>query len=188
MSATEHLRIAIDMMTVMFVVEASTDVESEAEARQTVEIAIDALRHPDKPRLEGEFILGEVTRQFVSSLYISTSQPLTNRYWRFWVRAQAIADPQTAERFIGVFIDYLQAVVVQARDRDNRTELSIEQYLTRRRDDTACRPSFVMGVLHLSIPYDAFHHPVIEELENAICDLIVIDNVRTRRSSEQWSA
>ncbi|KAM5538094.1 hypothetical protein V8D89_008291 [Ganoderma adspersum] len=152
-ASTEHLRIAIDMMTVMFVVEASTDVESEAEACQTVEIAIDALRHPDKPRPEGEFILGEVTRQF-------------------WVRAQAIADPQTAERFIGVFIDYLQAVVVQAGDHDNRTELSIEQYLTRRRDDTAC-----LGVLHLSIPYDAFHHPVIEELENAICDLISGDIV-----------
>ena len=60
------------MMTVTFVVEASTDVESEAEARQTVEIAIDALRHPDKPRPEGECILGELARQCVSHLRIST--------------------------------------------------------------------------------------------------------------------
>ena len=68
------------MMTLTLVIKESMDIESTPEACQMVEIAIDALRHPDKPRPEGEFILGELTRQFVSFLHISTSQPLTSRW------------------------------------------------------------------------------------------------------------
>ncbi|KAI1791051.1 isoprenoid synthase domain-containing protein [Ganoderma leucocontextum] len=162
----EHLRIAIDMMAVLFVIDEYTDVESAPEARQTVEVAIDALRHPDKARPEGEFIVGEIIRQF-------------------WARARAIATPEAAERFVDIFIDYLRAVIVQAEDRDNHTALSIEDYLKRRRWNIGSRPTFVLGVLHLSIPHEAFHHPVIKELEDAILDLLIVDNDIVSYNKEQ---
>ena len=76
-----------------------------------------------------------------------------------------------------VFIDYLKAMVAQAEDRGNRTEPSVREYLARRRESMGGRPAFVLGVLHLSIPDEAFNHPVIKELENAILDLIIVDNV-----------
>ncbi|KAM5542498.1 hypothetical protein V8D89_003957 [Ganoderma adspersum] len=164
--SVEHLRIAIDVIGVMFVIDECTDVESGAEACQTVEIVMDALRHPDIPRPEGEFVLGELTRQF-------------------WARARATANPHTAEYFVDLFIDYLEAVVVQAEDRDNRIKLSIEEYLTRRRGNMGGRPSFVMGVLSLSIPDEAFRNPVVQELENAILDLIIVDNDITSYNREQ---
>ena len=76
-----------------------------------------------------------------------------------------------------VFIDYLKAMAAQAEDRGNRTELSVRKYLARRRESLGGRPSFVLGVLHLSIPDEVFNHPVIKELENASLDLIIVDNV-----------
>ena len=39
------------------------------------------------------------------------------------------------------------------------------------------------GELHLSIPDEAFYHPVIKELEYLIADLIILDNVGALRAS-----
>ena len=108
---------------------------------------------------------------------------MTSRYRRFWAGARAAADPRTAERFVDLFINYLKAIVAQAEDRGNRTELSVREYLARRREDVGGPPSFVVGVLHLSIPNEAFNHPVIKELENAILDLIIVDNVSSGYTS-----
>ena len=82
-----------------------------------------------------------------------------------------------------LFINYLKAIVAQAEDRGNRTELSVREYLALRREDVGGRPAFVLGVLHLSIPNEAFNHPVIKELENAILDLIIVDNVSSGYTS-----
>ena len=85
-----------------------------------------------------------------------------------------------------VFIDYLEAIVAQAEDRGNCTKPSVREYLARRREDVGGRPAFVLGVLHLSIPDEAFNHPVIKELENAILDLIIVDNVSSGYTSS-WA-
>ena len=52
-------------MNVYFIVDEYTDVEAPPRVSEMVEVMIDALRNPDKPRPKGEVILGEVIRQYV---------------------------------------------------------------------------------------------------------------------------
>ena len=59
----EALRTGIDLMNVFFVVDEYTDVEPAPVVREMINIVIDAMHNPDKPRPEGEILLGEVTRQ-----------------------------------------------------------------------------------------------------------------------------
>jgi Delta6-protoilludene synthase len=48
---------------VFFVVDEYTDVEPEPVVREMIGVVIDALHNPQKPRPEGEIMLGEITRQ-----------------------------------------------------------------------------------------------------------------------------
>lgn len=59
----EHLRTGCDLMNLFFVIDEYTDVEPEPVVRAMVDIVIDALNNPNKPRPEGEILLGEVARQ-----------------------------------------------------------------------------------------------------------------------------
>ena len=78
--------------------------------------------------------------------------------------------------------DYLQGVAEQAEDRNSLTIRSVDAYMAARRKDSAMRVCFVPGELHLSIPDEAFYHPVIKELQDASNDLIILDNVSGRLS------
>jgi len=59
----EHLRTGCDLMNLFFVIDEYTDIETAASCRKIVDIMIDALENPHKPRPEGEVLLGEITRQ-----------------------------------------------------------------------------------------------------------------------------
>ena len=50
-------------MNLFFLVDEYTDVEPEPVVREMVDVVIDALNHPDRPRPEGEIILGVVAQQ-----------------------------------------------------------------------------------------------------------------------------
>lgn len=50
-------------MNLFFVVDEYTDVESAPVVREMVDIVIDALNNPHKPRPEGELVLGQVAKQ-----------------------------------------------------------------------------------------------------------------------------
>jgi hypothetical protein len=52
-------------MSLVFVIDEYSDVSEEGEVRQQKDVVMDALRHPYKPRPKGEWIGGEVTRQWV---------------------------------------------------------------------------------------------------------------------------
>lgn len=49
-------------MNLIFLIDEYTDVEPERVVREMVDIIIDALNNPDKPRLEGECLLGKVAQ------------------------------------------------------------------------------------------------------------------------------
>ena len=53
----------MDLHNVFFVVEEYTDVLPPHVVRETIDICLDALHNPDKPRPEGENVLGEMMRQ-----------------------------------------------------------------------------------------------------------------------------
>ena len=59
----EAFRTGVDLMNVFFVVDEYTDVEPAPVVREIIAVLIDALHNPDKPRPEGEIMLGELTRQ-----------------------------------------------------------------------------------------------------------------------------
>lgn len=63
MIAEEHLRIGCDLMNLLFVIDEYTDVEQESAVQEIVDVAIDAIRNPNKPRPAGEVVLGEIARQ-----------------------------------------------------------------------------------------------------------------------------
>ena len=77
--------------------------------------------------------------------------------------------------------DYLQGVAEQAEDRDDSLTIrSIDAYMEVRRQDSAVHACFMPGESHLFIPDEAFYHPVVKELQEAIVDLIILDNVSGR--------
>ena len=86
---------------------------------------------------------------------------------------------------VEAFTDYLRSVITQAEDRDSDTIRTIDTYLQTRRENIGARPSYVPGELHLSIPDEAFYHPVIKELEYLIADLIILDNDIASYNKEQ---
>ena len=49
--------------------------------------------------------------------------------------------------------------------------------MAARRMDSAVRLCFSPCEFHLSIPDEAFYHPVVKELQDAGVDLVVLDNV-----------
>lgn len=59
----EHLRTGCDLMNLFFVIDEYTDVEPAPVVRGMVDIIIDALNNPHKPRPEGEILLGKVAQE-----------------------------------------------------------------------------------------------------------------------------
>ncbi|KAF9806349.1 hypothetical protein IEO21_08705 [Rhodonia placenta] len=141
-ASKEHLRTGCDLMNVFFVIDEYTDVECASVVRGMVDIVIDAINNPHKPRPEGECLLGEMTRQF-------------------WERAIKTATPSSQKHFIEAFTDYLNSVVEQAADRDNNHIRTVDSYLKTRRENIGARPSYFPAELGLNLPDEAFYHPDI---------------------------
>ncbi|KAF8904746.1 isoprenoid synthase domain-containing protein [Gymnopilus junonius] len=162
----EQLRTGCDLMNLFFVVDEYTDVEEAPVVREMVDIVIDALNNPEKPRPEGEILLGEVARQF-------------------WSRGVKTATPSAARHMVESFTAYLESVVEQAADRDNDHIRTVEEYLRNRRENIGARPSYVPMELGFDFPDEVFYHPVIVELSIHIADLIILDNDIASYNKEQ---
>ncbi len=79
--------------------------------------------------------------------------------------------------------EYLQAVAQQADDRDKLAIRDVDSYMEARRMDSAVGVCFLPGEVHLSIPDEAFYHPIVKELQDTSTDLVVLDNVSDEGSS-----
>ena len=60
---SDHLRVGCDLIHLYFLIDEYTDIEPAPIVREMADIVFDAFNNPDKPRPEGEVILGEVARQ-----------------------------------------------------------------------------------------------------------------------------
>ncbi|KAI0291779.1 terpenoid synthase [Multifurca ochricompacta] len=152
-----RLRTTCDLMAVFFLFDEYSDVADEDEVQEMVNIIMDALRNPHTPRPEGEWIIGEVTRQF----------------WEMGIKT---ASPQSQKRFIETFGSYMQTVVQQAADRTNKYIPTIEEYFEIRRDNVGTKPSFAIIELEMDLPDEAVNHPTIQELSVLATDMIFLDN------------
>jgi hypothetical protein len=150
-------RIGCDLMNLFFVIDEWSDVANARETRKYADSIMDALRNPHKPRPEGEWIGGEVTRQY-------------------WLNAIKTATPTAQKRFIDNFQGYTDSVVQQAADRDHSYIRSIDTYFEVRRDTIGAKPSFAINEVHMNLPDDVIEHPVIQSLTAAAIDMLIIGN------------
>ncbi|KAJ7183749.1 isoprenoid synthase domain-containing protein [Mycena filopes] len=150
----EHLRTCCDLMNLFFVIDEYTDVEDAATVREMVDVVIDALNNPHQPRLVGEIILGEATRQF-------------------WSLALKTASTTSARHFVETFTVYLESV---AEHRGSDTVLRVETYLETRRHNIGISPSLVPLEFDLDFPDEVFYHPSVRKLQDCIAELVFLDN------------
>ncbi|KAI6120872.1 terpenoid synthase [Pisolithus croceorrhizus] len=162
----EHLRVACDLMIVYFIVDEYTDVEDANRTAEIVNVIIDALNNPYRPRPEGEMILGEVIRQF-------------------WSRAIQSASPTAQRHFLDDYITYLRAVIVEAGDRDKGVTRDIQGYLSIRRQTVGAQSAFAIFELDLNLVDEVYYHPAVTELIDCVAELILIDNDLASYNREQ---
>ena len=174
----EALRTGVDLVNVGFLWEEYTDTAPVHAVHEMIEIVIDALCNPDKPRPQGEVILGEIIRQSVPPRVSLAGKRLTILLSnRFWARARTTVTPEAEKHFIEAFTDCVRSVATEAEDRDNTILHDIDSYLTFRRRNIGIRSSFMPGELQLSLPDEVYYHPIIRELKDLIADLVLLDNV-----------
>ncbi|KAL5513795.1 STS14_2 [Sanghuangporus vaninii] len=162
----EHLRTGCDWLNLVFIIDEYTDVEPGHVAREMVDVVIDSMNNPHKPRPADEIILGEIARQF-------------------WELAIKTASPSSQRHMIESFTAYLESVVEQARVRDTSTCLSVAEYLKNRRENVGTRPSFFPLELDMDLQDEVFYHPATMELTQYITDMIIIDNDLVSYNKEQ---
>ncbi|KAG6859876.1 hypothetical protein C0995_002602 [Termitomyces sp. Mi166 len=159
-------RAACDLMKLFFVFDLYTDTATLHEAQQLAATVMDALRNPDKPRPSGECIIGEIARQF-SKL------------------SMRCASAGARRRFIAKFDMYTAAVVQEARDRAENHIRNVHDYFLLRRHTIGAMPSFTFLHLELELPDRVFEDPVIQKLEKASTDMIILCNDMCSYNIEQ---
>jgi len=177
---SEQLRIGSDMLYLYMAIDDQTDAESAPVVRELVDIMIDALNDPDKPRPEGEAILGRMVKESVIVFHmnaLATGSLLSSSICRFCERAFKIATPNAARHFVESFTEYLETNVDHAQDRENDIVPPLEGYLEMRRPNVGGRSLFFIGEMGFNIPDEAYYHSVIRELQDLTADLLTLDNV-----------
>ncbi|KAF8884017.1 terpenoid synthase [Infundibulicybe gibba] len=150
-------RVGCDLMNLFFVFDEYSDVADTSGARRQADIIMDALHNPHTPRPMGEWIGGEVTRQF-------------------WENAIKTATPTSQRRFKNAFQLYTDSVVQQAEDRTRGYIRDIESYFDVRRDTIGAKPSFAICEIHMDLPDYVLTDPTIMKLTSACIDMLIIGN------------
>nr|QJQ03973.1 Pro1 [Armillaria gallica] len=153
-----RLRSGCDLMNLFFVIDEYSDVSTEEEVRAQKDIVMDAIRNTEKPRPAGEWIGGEVSRQF-------------------WDLAKKTASTQAQKRFIDTFDEYLESVVQQAADRNNSHVRGIESYLEVRRNTIGAKPSFALLEFDMQLPDESHQSSGYQRnLRKSCIDMLCLGN------------
>ncbi|KAN0100103.1 Isoprenoid synthase domain containing protein [Tylopilus felleus] len=154
---SEHFRTCCDFINMVFVVDDHLDASEPTEAERQKEITMDAFYNPHKPRPKGEWIGGEMTRQF-------------------WELAIQNATKQSQKRFVNAFDGMLQGMLQQAIDRSHHRIRDIESFIELRRNTIGAKPAFALLELGLEIPDEVISHPAIQQMDVAAIDMVAIAN------------
>ncbi|GLB39974.1 putative terpene synthase family, metal binding domain [Lyophyllum shimeji] len=153
------MRSCCDLMHAFFVLDDHTDNQPLHVVIERCEATMDAILHVDKPRPEGEHVIGEITRQF-------------------WKRASSEMPRVIIERFEKSWRTYLDSVIRQAEHRSEQYICTPEEYMAARRDNIGAYPcfAFVEQQLELNIPHEVMEHPYIQSLNKDCAEMIILDN------------
>ncbi|KAK7691175.1 hypothetical protein QCA50_006278 [Cerrena zonata] len=150
-------RVGCDLMNLFFLFDEYSDVTDADGVRKQADIIMDALRNPTLPRPNGEWVGGEIAKQ----------------YWENGIKTCT----QTCQnRFIDTFQLYLNAVAQRAIDRDQQHIRGIDHYFELRRDTMGFKPAFAIVEAKMDIPDEVMNHPSILTISAACGDLMVIAN------------
>ncbi|KAK4235978.1 isoprenoid synthase domain-containing protein [Achaetomium macrosporum] len=162
-----QVRSGCDIMHLFFMFDEYSDGRaSPEEVWNQARILTDAMTYPDKPRPEGEWVGGEVARQF-------------------WLRLPKTYTETFRRRFLKTWIDYVEAVARQAENRAVSRVLDPDSYIALRRDTSGAPSTLAMCELDLDIPDEIREHPIIVELFTLAVDLILIANDILSYNKEQ---
>lgn len=164
----EGCRIGCDLMGVFLVIDERTDKAADdvAQIKADVQVIMDAIRNPHLPRPPGEWIGGEVVRQF-------------------WTNAMAKITPIVQRRFIDTFQAFLDGVVEEGKDRPTHHCRTVESYFEVRRKTVGAKPAFIPIQMDLDIPEHIMRHPVIERLTYLAVDMTFVGNDLFSYNQEQ---
>ncbi|OJA09461.1 hypothetical protein AZE42_11144 [Rhizopogon vesiculosus] len=158
---TEHARAGCDHMGLIFLIDEYSDASGEDEVRKQKNIIMDALRNPHNPRPKGEWVVGEMHRQF-------------------WERTIPYATAQSQRRFIAAMDECLEGIVQQAIDRSRHLIRDIQSYHDVRSRTIGVRLAYTILELGLDIPDEIMSHSSIEDMTMASIEMIYLHNVRLR--------
>ncbi|KAK7020181.1 hypothetical protein VNI00_017829 [Paramarasmius palmivorus] len=154
---TDGCRIGCDLMNLAFIIDEYSDVVDGNGALVYANIVMDAIRSPQKPRPAGEWVGGEIARQF-------------------WENAIRTATPSARRRFVDTFQLYMDAVVDQALDREDHHIDGVKRYFDVRRDTIGAKPAFAINEIHMDLSDNDMEHPIIRTLTWTATDMMIIGN------------
>ncbi|KAK0484297.1 terpenoid synthase [Armillaria luteobubalina] len=165
-STKERLRTQCDFINLAFVIDEYTDNATPEVVRQYFDVIIDVLRNPAMPRAKDEVVLGAVAQGF----------------WALGVKS---ASRTSKKRFIEGFVDYGNAVVQEARDRQRLHIRNVQDYLDVRHFTIGTCSAFALIELGYELPDEVKHHPTVAALEGLSRDMIIFDNDLASYNKEQ---
>ncbi|KAG1732151.1 terpenoid synthase [Suillus lakei] len=140
-----NVRSACDFMNLMC--------QKQARSANKKDAVMDVLRHPHEPRPKGEWVGGEVARQWVICyLIFNVGTYYANGFWKHTIRNGASKD-----------------VVEQAIDRSGHHIHDIQSYFEQ-------SSAFALLELGLDIPDEVISHPIIQDMEITSIDMIFLNN------------
>ncbi|KAH9915132.1 isoprenoid synthase domain-containing protein [Fomitopsis serialis] len=153
----EELRIAMDMINILFVIDEVSDDQNGKDADKTGHAFLDALRDPD---WQDGSALAQMTKQLREKLVQSDV-------------------PACYGRLLRHCEDYVNAVTAEAGLREHNKVLDPEAYINARRENSAVRVCFgLFGfIFGLDLPDEIFEHPVMIRLHLAAVDMVWLSNV-----------
>ncbi|KAH6653461.1 isoprenoid synthase domain-containing protein [Truncatella angustata] len=164
----EQLRCTCDVMNLFFIFDEHSDISEPADVWNQVDILMDALRNPEMPRPAGEWVGGEIARQF-------------------WIRVAGISTRSFQQRFLASWEKYLKGTAQQAEDRFRSHIRTVPSYLEVRRQTIGVMPSLAFFQMEMNLPDEVLTHPTIRALETLAVDLTIIANDVLSYNKEQAS-
>ncbi|KAF7370354.1 hypothetical protein MSAN_00666800 [Mycena sanguinolenta] len=150
-------RVVCDLLYIFGMFDDCSDAMDAKTVQKWVDIIMHALRNPHLPRPSEEPIIGEIIRSF-------------------WSNAIGVVSATAQKHFIDEFELYTQAVVDQARDRDQFVFRNVESYMVLRRNNLGAKPAFALLEMEMDMPQDIFEHSALVKLRQLSVDMICLAN------------
>ncbi|KZS92152.1 terpenoid synthase [Sistotremastrum niveocremeum HHB9708] len=153
----KSLIVACHLLSILFLIDDFTDPKKASDAQSVVNTIMEVFNCPSKVRSKDDPFVAEITRQF-------------------WIKALEISPVWQQTLFVAHFREYLNAVVIEASDREIDRLRDFDDYIHMRRSTGALRPAFWVIECAEGLPEHVVKHESIVTLATCAADLIIFGN------------